>query len=126
MNQKLLATWLAGLGVAALSASLPSCSGQPNPRITPEEARAMILCFLSSDEAGKIGSCVTESRAIVEKERPSRLKSGDITVGRWVVDPTKQTVQLVIDRAQLDGSFCREGDAYAITKVDVTEIRGRR
>jgi hypothetical protein len=125
MNRNLLRMWFAGLGVAALSAWLPSCSGQPNRGITPEEAKAMILRFLSSAEAGKIGSWVTDSLAIVEEDCPSRLKSGEITVGPWVVDPVKQTVQLAIDRAQLDGSFSNEGDAYAITNVDVTEIRGR-
>lgn len=101
-------------------------SGKEKGGITPEEAKAMILRFLASAEASKIGSWVTDSRAIVEKDRPSRLKSGDIAVGPWIVDPAKQTVQLAIDRAQLDGLFSKEGDAYAIGKVDVTEIRGRR
>jgi len=32
---------------------------------------------------------LTDSRMIVEKDRPSRLPSGEIIVGPWVVDPAK-------------------------------------
>jgi hypothetical protein len=132
MNVSLHREWLTGTGCVALLGLMLSCSTrstQPVPSekagtMSPAEAKAMVIRFLSSDEATKLGNWVVNSRGLVEKASPSLLPTGNIVVGPWVINPTTKSVMLAIDRAQLDGSVSKIGDRYVITNVGITEIRG--
>jgi hypothetical protein len=108
MNQNFLGKWFVSVGFAALFGLMTSCSSNPDRIITPEEAKEMILCFLSSQEASNLGSWVINNRGLVEKDNPSRMPSGSIIIGPWVVDPGRGSVNITIDRAELNGSFSKK------------------
>lgn len=116
--------WLVG-GCTMLSLLMASCSSPRDRTISPAEAKGMVLRYLSRPEAAKLGKWVTDSRTPVEKDDPSCMADGTIIVGPWVVDPTKKTVNLAIQRAELNGTFSRANDEYVIDNVAVTEIHGR-
>jgi hypothetical protein len=66
--------------------------------IKPEEAKVMILRFLSSAEAAKLPAWVAESRKGVEASRPIKgSPRSQIIVGSWFVDPYVGAVVLPTD-----------------------------
>lgn len=83
----------------------------------------MVLGFLSGPDATKCGRWVTESRMFVQDTQPSRIPSGQIIVGPWVIDPTLRSVNLATKRDELDGSFSRDGNVYVIKDVQIIRIR---
>ena len=93
-------------------------------RIKPEEAKAMLLDFLSGAEAAKMPPWVAESRKPVEASTPRLLFPGSqIHVGPWRVDPYVGTVVLPTDQAELNGSFEREGEKFVVKDARVREVR---
>jgi len=121
MHGSLSSNYLYFIGFTLL-VLLSGCLGTSDD-ISPEEAKKMILRFLSNPSSATYGKWVSDSRILVEKDIPSRVSSGEIIVGPWVINPSARHVYLSIDRARLDGSFLIEGGIFTITDIEITEIR---
>lgn len=115
--------WLMVVCIIVL-ATMFSCSSKRT--ISPEEAKGMILQYLSSPEATMRGMWVTNSRNMVENIEPIRMADGTIVVGPWVVDPNGKTVSITVERAEFNGAFSLVNDEYVISDVTITEVFGRK
>jgi hypothetical protein len=92
-------------------------------QIEAEEAKTMLLSFLSGVEAAKMPAWVRDSRATVEAGKPfHRIPGDEIVIGPWRVDPRVESVFLPAQDAELNGSFRREGGKYAIENVTLREV----
>jgi hypothetical protein len=92
-------------------------------RITPPEAKAMILRFISTPQADTLPQ-LPKLREIVESAKPIALRDGSICVGPWAIDSMTQDVHLTVSRFRdLYGVFVKEGETYSIFFTGEIEIR---
>jgi hypothetical protein len=84
-------------------------------RITPPEAKAMILRFLASGQAAEVRRELPTLRETVESASPSVWEDGSIAVGPWTIYPMREEVRLIESPFfERFGVFVKEGEAYSI------------
>jgi hypothetical protein len=93
-------------------------------RIEPQEAKTMLLSFLSSADSATLPAWVRGSRLAAEAGKPLRgAPEHQIVIGPWRVDPNVETVTLAAQNAELDGTIRRVGEKYVVENAKIRDVR---
>jgi len=93
-------------------------------RISFDDAKSMIIGFLSSSQAANLPQWVSESQKNIEKTKSFTLyPGGKMIVGTWLIDPYLKTVILPVNNAELHGTFQKEGKYYNINNIVIKEVQ---
>ncbi len=127
MSSRLSMTWFRALACVALSPSPLLCGAEAEKNITPDEAKAMIVRFISSPEGAKLGFQNMGSGPASPASTYTPFldpQSNQIRLQQWRVDPVKRTVIVPSADSQVEGSFVKEGNRYVIK--DAREVKVAR